>query len=37
MNKHKNLTNVNRVFDIPYDYDDVMGVPISFLDSYNPN
>lgn len=28
--------NVNKVADIPYDYDGVMGVPISFLDKYNP-
>ena len=29
--------NVNKVADIPFDYDGVMGVPISFLDKYNPN
>lgn len=28
--------NVNKVADIPKDYDGVMGVPISFLDRYNP-
>ncbi|HEX9722410.1 MAG TPA: adenine-specific methyltransferase EcoRI family protein [Candidatus Paceibacterota bacterium] len=28
--------NVNRYIDIPYDYADVMGVPITFLDKYNP-
>ena len=28
--------NVNKVKDIPCDYDDVMGVPITFLDKYNP-
>lgn len=28
--------NVNKVIDIP-DYDGVIGVPITFLDSYNPN
>lgn len=28
--------NVNRVDDIPCDYDGVMGVPITFLDKYNP-
>ena len=28
--------NVNKVKDIPYDYDGVMGVPISFLEKYNP-
>ena len=29
--------NVDRLADIPYDYDDVMGVPITFLDKYNPS
>ncbi|MDK2980011.1 MAG: hypothetical protein PWQ55_358 [Chloroflexota bacterium] len=28
--------NVNRVAEIPYDYDGAMGVPITFLDKYNP-
>ena len=28
--------NVNKVAEIPYDYDGVMGVPITFLDKYNP-
>lgn len=28
--------NVNKVAEIPYDYDGVMGVPITFLQSYNP-
>ena len=28
--------NVDRVSDIPKDYDGVMGVPITFLDNYNP-
>lgn len=28
--------NVNKVADIPFDYDGVMGVPITFLDKYNP-
>lgn len=28
--------NVDRVKDIPYDYDGVMGVPITFLDKYCP-
>ena len=27
---------VGKVSDIPYDYDGVMGVPITFLDKYNP-
>ncbi len=28
--------NVDHTSDIPYDYDGVMGVPITFLDKYNP-
>ena len=28
--------NVNKTADIPYDYDGVMGVPITFLDKYSP-
>ena len=28
--------NVDKVKDIPMDYYGVMGVPITFLDSYNP-
>lgn len=28
--------NVDKVSDIPIDYDGVMGVPITFLDKYNP-
>lgn len=28
---------VSKVKDIPMDYDGVMGVPITFLDKYNPN
>lgn len=28
--------NVDKVSDIPYDYDGVMGVPVTFLDKYNP-
>lgn len=28
--------NVNRTADIPYDYDGVMGVPITFMTKYNP-
>ena len=31
-----NAINVNKTTDIPYDYDGVMGVPITFLDKYNP-
>jgi hypothetical protein len=29
--------NVNKTLDIPVDYDGVIGVPITFLDKYNPN
>ena len=29
--------NVNRTEDIPVDYDGVMGVPITFMDKYNPS
>lgn len=29
--------NVDKVVDIPCDYDGVMGVPVTFLDVYNPN
>ena len=29
--------NVNKVSEIPYDYDGAMGVPITFLDKYNPD
>ena len=29
--------NVNKVNEIPMDYDGVMGVPITFLDKYNPD
>ena len=28
---------VNRVANIPYDYDGIMGVPITFMDKYNPD
>jgi len=31
-----NAINVNRYPDIPADYDGIMGVPITFLDKYNP-
>ena len=30
------IINVNKVSDIPLDYDGVMGVPITFFDKYNP-
>ncbi len=32
-----NAINVDKTTDIPYDYYDIMGVPITFLDRYNPN
>ena len=28
--------NVNRYIDIPYDFDGIIGVPITFIDKYNP-
>ena len=28
--------NINKVKEIPIDYDGVMGVPITFLNKYNP-
>ncbi|MGN1060582.1 MAG: adenine-specific methyltransferase EcoRI family protein [Candidatus Coproplasma sp.] len=31
-----NAINVNKTSDIPYDYNGYMGVPITFLDKYNP-
>lgn len=31
-----NAINVDRTQDIPCDYDGVMGVPLTFLDKYNP-
>jgi hypothetical protein len=31
-----NAINVNKVADIPMDYDGEMGVPITFIDKYNP-
>lgn len=32
-----NAININKYTDIPRDYDGVMGVPITFLDKYNPD
>ena len=32
-----NAINVNKTSDIPIDYDGIMGVPITFMDKYNPN
>jgi hypothetical protein len=31
-----NAINVNKVAEIPFDYEGVMGVPITFIDKYNP-
>lgn len=31
-----NAINVNKTSDIPFDYDGIMGVPITFLDKYCP-
>ena len=33
---HYNAIEVSKVAEIPVDYDGIMGVPISFLDKYNP-
>ena len=32
-----NAININKVTDIPIDYDEKMGVPITFLEKYNPD
>ena len=32
-----NAINVSRTVKIPYDYSGIMGVPITFLDKYNPD
>jgi hypothetical protein len=32
-----NAINVSKYIDIPVDYTDVMGVPVTFLDKYNPD
>ena len=29
--------NVNKTEDIPCDYEGIMGVPITFMDKYNPD
>ena len=34
--KIPNAIDVGKTADIPYDYDGAMGVPITFLDKYNP-
>lgn len=33
---HFPAINVNRTKDIPFDYDGLMGVPLTFIDKYNP-
>ena len=32
-----NAIDVNRTQNIPFDYNGIMGVPLTFLDKYNPN
>lgn len=32
-----NAININKTNDIPCDYDGIMGVPITFMDKFNPN
>lgn len=32
-----NAININRYMDIPMDFDGAMGVPITFIDKYNPD
>lgn len=32
-----NAINVDRVVNIPFNYDGIMGVPITFMDKYNPD
>lgn len=32
-----NAINVDKTAEIPMDYDGIMGVPITFMDKYNPN
>ncbi|MBN1778882.1 MAG: adenine-specific methyltransferase EcoRI family protein [Candidatus Buchananbacteria bacterium] len=32
-----NAININKYTDIPYDYDGQMGVPVTFVDKYNPD
>ena len=32
-----NAINIDRTEDIPFDYEGVMGVPITFMDKYNPD
>ena len=31
-----NAINVNKTADIPLDYDGIIGVPVTFMDKYNP-
>ena len=37
INLFNEIINVNKVTEIPLDYKGVMGVPITFLDKYNPD
>lgn len=32
-----NAINVDKVVDIPMDYEGIMGVPVTYIDNYNPN
>ena len=32
-----NAINIDKVADIPFDFENIMGVPITFLDKYNAN
>lgn len=34
---YNDVINIDKVADIPYDYKGIMGVPITFLGSYNPD
>ena len=35
--KNYKAININKIKEIPYDYYEAMGVPVSFLKSYNPD
>ncbi len=34
---HTHILNINKLSDIPYDYFDLMGVPVTYLDKHNPD
>ena len=36
LDKPYEAINVNKTYDIPKDYDDIMAVPVSFVDKWNP-